>query len=135
MSILADTSGLLALLDADSAWHGAASGLLGREELLVPSSVLCEVDYMAATRLGAATAQAFLEDVVNGAYGFLNVEFTDIARALELMRAHADARIGYVDASVVALAERHRLNRVLTLDRRHFSIFRPKGLTHLELLP
>ena len=33
------------------------------------------------------------------------------------------------------LAERYRVPRVLTLDRRHFSLFRPKGLTHLELLP
>ena len=135
MSILADTSGLLALLDVDSERHGAARTLLAQEELLVPSSVLCEVDYMVTTRLGAAVAQAFLEDVVSGAYGFLQVEFTDVARALELMRTYADAQVGYVDASVVALAERHRLNRVLTLDRRHFSMFRPKGSTHLELLP
>ena len=51
------------------------------------------------------------------------------------MDTYADAEVGYVDASIVALAERYNLNRILTFDRRHFAMFRPKGLEYLELLP
>lgn len=135
MSIIADTSGVLVLLDADHALHSAARALLEKEALIVPSSILCEVDYMASTRLDAATAQSFLEDVTTGAYDFIQVELEDMQRSLTLMQTYGDARVGFVDASIVALAERYRVPRILTLDRRHFSIFRPKGLTHLELLP
>lgn len=135
MSILADASGLLVLLDADHALHTEVRRLAEQENIVVPTSVLCEVDFMATTRLGATTAQTFLEDVVSGAYTSLAVDTLDMTRALELMRQFRDARIGFVDASIVALAERYRLPRILTLDRRHFGLFRPKGLTHLELLP
>lgn len=135
MSIIADTSGMLVLLDADHALHAPARALLERESVIVPSSVICEVDYMATTRLGVATAETFLEDLVSGAYDLMQVELADVQRALELMQGYGDAHIGFVDASIMALAERYHLSRILTLDRRHFSMFRPKGLTHLELLP
>ena len=77
----------------------------------------------------------FIADVVQGSYDFLQVDMNDIRRAHELMNTYADAEIGYVDASIVALAERYGLNRVLTFDRRHFAMFRPEGLGYLELLP
>ena len=133
--IVADTSGMLVLLDADHALHASARALLERESVIVPSSVICEVDYMATTRLGAATAQTFLEDLISGAYDFAQIELADVGRALELMQQYRDANLGFVDTSVVALAERLRISRILTLDRRHFTFLKPKGMTHLELLP
>jgi predicted nucleic acid-binding protein len=66
---------------------------------------------------------------------FLAVDMTDIARAYEIMTIYADTPIGFVDASIVALAERYKIRQVLTLDRRHFAMFRPRGLGYLELLP
>jgi len=43
--------------------------------------------------------------------------------------------MGTVDASVIALAERLRLDVVATLDRRHVTIIRPNHVRSLELLP
>jgi uncharacterized protein len=40
-----------------------------------------------------------------------------------------------VDSSLLALAERHQIPRVLTLDRRHFWAVRPQGFGSFELLP
>ena len=135
MSLLADTSGLLVLLDADHALHPQARTLAQAESIIVPSTVLAEVDFMVTRRLGAKTAHAFLEDIIMGSYDFLQVELTDLTRTEEVMRQYEDAEIGLVDASLVALAERYKLRRVLTLDKRHFGMFRPKGLEYLELLP
>jgi predicted nucleic acid-binding protein len=135
LSIIADTSGLLVLLDADHARHEDARALAQQESIIVPSSVLPEVDFMATKSLGVKTARAFLEDVLAGAYDFVQVEMTDMVRASEIMNQYGDARIGFVDATLLALAERFRIRRVLTLDRRHFSMFRPKGIDYLELLP
>jgi uncharacterized protein len=44
----------------------------------------------------------------------------------ELVRSHADLPLGAVDASVVAIAERLGVRRVATLDRRDFSVVRPR---------
>lgn len=90
---------------------------------------------MAEKNLGSATARTFIEDVAQGAYDYLQVEFADIARAQEIVASYSDVYVGFVDASIVAMAERYRIKRVLTLDWRHFTKFRPKGLGYLELLP
>ena len=42
---------------------------------------------------------------------------------------------GTTDASVVAIAERLGLTDVATLDRRHFTVVRPKHVDALTLLP
>jgi uncharacterized protein len=59
----------------------------------------------------------------------------DFPRIVELMRQYADNGIGFVDASVVAVAERLNVRTVLTLDRRHFGAIRPRHCTALEILP
>jgi predicted nucleic acid-binding protein len=57
----------------------------------------------------------------------------DLARAAALMTAYPE--IGFVDASVVALAERLRLRQIATTDRRHFAAIRPRHAPAFELLP
>lgn len=49
----------------------------------------------------------------------------DWLRIADLVSAYRHLPLGTVDASVVATAERLRINDVATLDRRHFSIVRP----------
>jgi predicted nucleic acid-binding protein len=51
------------------------------------------------------------------------------------MRRYEDAQIGFVDATVVAIAERLKLKRILTTDRRDFSLMRPRHCKEFELLP
>ena len=51
------------------------------------------------------------------------------------MSRYADARIDYVDCMIVALAERLGVTRILTLDQRHFRLFRPRHCPAFELLP
>ena len=53
----------------------------------------------------------------------------------ELVEAYADLRLGTVDASVIALAERLGLTSVATLDRRHFAVVRPIHVEAFTLLP
>lgn len=59
----------------------------------------------------------------------------DLPRIIELMRQYADSDIGFVDASLVAVAERLGIRRVLTLDRRHFGLIRPRHCPALEIVP
>jgi predicted nucleic acid-binding protein len=55
--------------------------------------------------------------------------------APELVVQYADLPLGAVDASVVAIAERLGVTEVATLDRRHFTVVRPRGIGPLLLLP
>lgn len=124
---------MLALLDGNSTDHARVRPY--HAGLIVPSAVLPELDYLATKRLGPRPIRDFYRSVESGYVTYALLEEGDLKRAFELLDTYADARIGLVDATIVALAERLRVPRILTLDRRHFSLFRPKGLTHLELLP
>jgi predicted nucleic acid-binding protein len=53
----------------------------------------------------------------------------------ELVHVYRDARLDSTDASVIALAERHRITQVATLDHRDFSIVRPRHCAAFTLLP
>lgn len=59
----------------------------------------------------------------------------DLRRTLELLQRYAEARIGFVDASIVATAERLRISRILTIDRRDFALVRLRHCKAFELLP
>lgn len=55
--------------------------------------------------------------------------------AADVVERFADQKIGVADASIVALAERYRTDRILTPDRRRFDVLRSADGTPLRLLP
>jgi hypothetical protein len=57
----------------------------------------------------------------------------DMRGAFEL--CYAAARIGFVDASVVATAERLGISRILTTGRGDFAMIGPRHCKTFELLP
>ena len=59
----------------------------------------------------------------------------DIARAKEVVEQYADLEIGLADASIVVLAERHAVAKVLTLDERHFRAMRIGRRKRFTILP
>lgn len=56
-------------------------------------------------------------------------------RVSELTGKHADNDLGGVDPSLVAVAERLRLNTIATLDHRHFRAVRPKHVKAFKIVP
>jgi uncharacterized protein len=132
--ILADTSGLLALLNKKDAFHEVVKPFAAAN-LLVSSTVLCEVDYMATKYLGEHAARAFLQGQSRGEWQLLVFDATDLERANEIRVHYSDVPLGFVDSSLLALSERYRIPRVLTLDRRHFWTVRSEKFAHFDLLP
>jgi len=53
----------------------------------------------------------------------------------DLVDQYADLPLGTTDAGVVAVAERLGLVEIATLDRRHFSVVRPRHASAFTLLP
>lgn len=97
--------------------------------------VLAETDYLVLRRLGRRAEREFLAQVRQGAVLREAVTDADLGRASEIIERFADQELGLTDASVMAVAERLDLLRVLTLDRRHFTPFRDRRGRALELLP
>lgn len=114
--VLADTNGIIALLDASDLNHAAAIGVANSYRLVVPSTVLPEVDYLVTKYLGEAVAQAFLQDLLDGYFRYLSVDLIDVQTALGIMSRYRDVPLGLVDSSVMALAERYNIQRILTFD-------------------
>jgi len=101
----------------------------------VPVTVLPEVTYMLCRRLGARAETDFVRAIAAGEFLLERLEPEDLARAADVMDAYADFPIGFVDASIVAMAERLAVTAILTTDRRHFGVVRPAHCSRFRLLP
>jgi uncharacterized protein len=102
---------------------------------LLPVPVTTEVAYLVLRDLGSTALADFVESLANTSIRLIEPESADYARAAEVIRQYADARVDFVDAIIVAMAERLGISRMLTLDRRHFQMFRPRHRPGFELLP
>lgn len=123
--IVADTGGILALLDRDDRHHGTVRRLLEADSnWILPWAILPEVDYLAAKLLGPSVARTFLEDVKEGLFAIDAAVDRDLPRAAALLDEYADLKLGLVDAVVMAQAEYHSASIIVTTDARHFRAVR-----------
>jgi predicted nucleic acid-binding protein len=137
MTVLADSGAIYALLDRDDNWHDRVRGWWERngDDVRLPVSILPEVAYLVAQRLGADAELAFIDAVAAGDFTVEQLEPDDFVKAAALMRAYSDTPIGFVDASVAATAERIETVDILTTDRRHFAVLRPARGRAYRLVP
>lgn len=136
--IIVDTGVLYALADRDDRHHSACVAWLreARGSLLVPATVIAEAGYLVG-RLGGAKAEAAFLSSVGPRGRFMLVELVpdDLSRMRDLVIQYGDLQLGTTDASVVALAERLGVVEVATVDRRHFTVVRPRHTKALRLVP
>ncbi|MFC4060878.1 type II toxin-antitoxin system VapC family toxin [Planomonospora corallina] len=134
---LLDTGVLYAAIDRSDAHHEVSARLLSTVpgRLLLPTTVLTETSWHVEKNLGAKSEAAFLASVARGELELVDLTPEDVDRAAQLVETYDDLRLGLVDDSVVALAERLDVSSVATLDRRHFTAVRPRHVAALTLLP
>ncbi len=139
MTVLVDTGVLYALADTDDTHHQPCVAWLSRtgEDLLVPSLVITEAAYLIGTRGGAEAEALFLDSLSpGGRFEVAELERVhDLPRIAELVRTYANLPLGTVDAAVIAIAERLGLDTIATVDRRDFTIVRPRHTPALTLVP
>jgi hypothetical protein len=137
MAAIIDTSAVLAAVDRADPAHAqlVAAIALERTTIALPIVVLPEVAFLLERRHGAARAATAMDRIVRGPWPITDLEPVDLHRAAELMARYADPRIGFVDAAIAALAERLGVVRLYTLDRRDFTILRPRHAAAFEILP
>jgi predicted nucleic acid-binding protein len=135
MPLLVDTGVLFALADRHDAWHKKVRAYLesSSDALLAPVTILPEVAYLLRHRIGAHAERAFVQSLADGELAVEELTRRDWKRTEELMAAYEV--LGFVDASVVAVAERLKLRTLATTDRRDFSIVRPAHIERFTLVP
>ncbi len=132
MTLILDTSFLFALADQSDRNHHRVLAVAKSidEPLLLPCVVLPEVCYLIASRLGHLLANLIASNTQLEA-----LTATDLERVNQILKQYADSQLDFVDAVIVAIAERIGITRILTLDRRDFSLIRPRHCACFELLP
>jgi len=137
-SYLLDTGFLYALVDDKDAHHNAVfeARSLVRGQIVLPIPAVTEACYFVRRNLGIAALADFLESLA----GTTDLSFevpiaSDYTRSAEILCKYNDSNIDFVDACIAAMAERLNITRILTVDRRHFSMFRPVHCEAFELLP
>ncbi len=79
--------------------------------------------------------EALWEMIETGAVEILPLGIDDVPRMQELMRKYRDLPMDLADAALVRVAERERLRRIFTLDRRDFQIYRPSRIGRFVIFP
>lgn len=124
MIVVCDTGPLVAAVSRRDRHHAASveALTLDRGTLVVPVTVMVEVDHLLRARVGDEAARRFLEDVDAGRYVPAPMTAEVLHRAIEVDEQHADLRLGLVDASVVAVAESVGATAIATLDHAHLRV-------------
>ena len=135
--LLVDSSGLLAALDAGEPDHRRITELLqsDRRPLILTDFVIAEVDYLILRRLGIKAEQDFIDQLLAGIFLREPITDKDLVRARTISAQYGEHQLGLTDSTLMALCERFNTSDILTLDHRHFGIFRKAQGQALKLLP
>lgn len=136
-AMIVDTGILYAAADIDDAWHEPVKVFLQNmtDTLVVPVTVLPEICYLLNNHLSQESERKLIASIIQGELRIEGLTSEDFRRSFQLLETYSDLNIGFVDASLVAIAERSKIHRILTTDRKHFSIIRPRHCQTFELLP
>jgi predicted nucleic acid-binding protein len=79
--------------------------------------------------------QQFVHRMKQPAWNFEPLQRSDLAVVANILDKYDDQDLDFVDAAIVAIAERLNITRLLTLDHRHFRMIHPTHCAAFELLP
>jgi predicted nucleic acid-binding protein len=137
MNTLVDTGFSLAVFSKNDKNHilarrhfSAVSGAL-----LLPAITLPEVTYHLHQLGGSNTVSSALRAIQRSRFEIIDMISEDYQQSATILEKYADTRIDFVDACIMALAERLKITRILTFDRRDFGIYRPAHCEQFDLLP
>lgn len=106
--IVVDTGPLVAVADRDDAHHQSCTAWFDActDAIVVPAPVVVEVCWLLGRRVGPDAEAGFLAGLSGGDPRIEPLLGADYQRASELVATYGDLDLGFVDASVVAVAER-----------------------------
>lgn len=133
--VLVDAGPLIALIHKDDEHHERCVAVLRSlsEPLGTVWPALTEAMYLLGFSWKAQ--DALWEMIEREVVTLLSLERPDLSRMRELMKKYRDLPMDLADAALVAMAEREKVRRIFTLDRRDFEVYRPARLGRFLLIP
>lgn len=132
---LIDTGAILALLDRSDRWHDVCLDAFRqlRLPLLTSEAVLTELFHLVGeSRREIDAAWKFIR---SGALTLGTIEEAELPALQQLMARYWDCPMDFADATLVYLAKRQSLSRILTVDQADFSAYRIEGKRQFRVLP
>ena len=133
--VLIDAGSLVALIDSGDAHHGSCVEALRRmaDPLITVWPAFTEALYL--LRESWQGQRALWSRLETDALQLADLDACDARRMRELMEKYRDLPMDLADAALVRVAERDDIPRVFTLDRRHFSLYRPGRRRRFAIFP
>jgi uncharacterized protein len=137
MALIADSGAIYGLHDRRDRHHRALRRAVEREQgaILLPAVILSEIDCLLHSRLGASAELDFLHDIIDGVFILESFTAEDVIRSRDLIQQYMALNLGLADAAVIATAERLNVQRILTVDERHFRAVRSVDGKPFTLVP
>lgn len=134
-AILVDAGPLVALLNRNDQAHHLCIETLAEltDSLVTVWPVLTEAMYL--LHFSWEGQEALWEMLIEGIITLAPLGDDDFLRMRELMKKYRSLPMDLADAALVRVAEREKIRRVFTLDRKDFSIYRPARIGKFTLLP
>lgn len=133
--VLVDAGPLVALVDRGDPDHEACVASLKtlRDALITVWPAFTEAMYL--LRGSWRGQKALWSRLETDALALAPLDETDAPRMRALMEKYRDLPMDLADAALVRVAERESLTHIFTLDRAHFSIYRPGRRRRFSIVP
>lgn len=125
--IIVDTGFWLAIANKNDSLHPLAKKQFQKlinQQFITTWCVVTETCYLLQKRVGIDVPKTFIHKISTGELQVFNLKTKHCQRIEELMQKYRDLPMDLADASLVVLAETIKENRILTTDRRDFSVYR-----------
>ena len=133
--ILIDAGPLVALISASDRHHDTCRVAFTKIEESVATVWPALTEAMYLLRGSRAAQRALWEMLERGTVSVVPLADDDVPRMHELMEKYHDLPMDLADAALVRVAEREKIGRIFTLDRRDFTLYRPMGIGRFSILP
>ena len=134
-TVIADTSAIYALVDADDAHHAEAVAFIKQEgkqlTLVVADTTLLEAITLIKSRLGQAVATRALKAIrTSSRYRLISLTEQDRAEAWRIFAQYADKDWSPFDCACLAVARTRKIGEAFAFDE-HFNQMAGSGLIRL----
>lgn len=132
--VLVDAGPLIALIAEDNHHERCKAAFSALDESMgTVWPVITEAMYLLSFSWKAQ--EALWEMIERKVVDLIMAESETLPRIRDLMRKYKDLPMDLADATLVAVAEREKIRRIFTLDRRDFEVYRPAKIGRFVIFP
>lgn len=133
--VIIDTGPIVAIFDESEPMHEKCKSALKeiKKPPLTTWPVLTEAFYLLHDwQKGQRELWSF---ILAGGLVIQDIQPEYFSRLRDFMEKYSDKQIDIADASLIVLAEMHKIKTIFTLDRKDFSIYKAKHCRNFEIIP